>query len=543
MRSSRISRWFGGTRGVLLTLYTMFILFASAVLRVRDAQFLPKWLLLSALLSALLCPPLLRFAEKLRIGDPGDCRIDSRKWALIFFAVPLICFLFKFIVYYPGGFLSDSLDQYGQALTGQYNNWHPVIHTLLFFTLPLSLSGGWVGSIILFQILLFSLALSYAFSTLRRIAGTRFALVSLLLVLLNPETTNLAVFPFKDTAFGIGVLLLVSFTLRIFFSSGDWLRKPLNLIVFAVVLALTALIRHNGVLFVVPLLLALCFLVPWKRLAALAACAVFLFCGIRFPLYSALQVSAPASPAFETLGLPLSIICSCAVRAPESLDEETMTFATRLISPEGLASFTDIRDFNDVKYKQATDIPAIAEYGAGRILSMAARCFFCAPLAAFRSLFGVTDVVFTLTDDYNYCDYPRTRSLQYPELLMQGIPSLQNLCNRVSAVLNLVFPWLFMYVGAMHYVLIVLLLAKCRFKAREGRQKILMVLPVFVYNFGTVLLLSGVADSSRYFAYTFWVTPFLVALLLRGKFVPSATRESFPSSLPDAGQSGGFPLS
>ena len=145
---------------------------------------------------------------------------------------------------------------------------------------------------------------------------------------------------------------------------------------------------------------------------------------------------------------------------------------------------------------------------------MAARCFVHAPLVSFRILIGITDVVYTLTDDYNYCDYPRTSGNEY-RLGMQGIPALQNLCNRLSGVLNLTLPWLFMYVGAMHFVLLVLILAKCSFRTKIGGRKILVVLPVFVYNGGTALLLSGLKDSSRYFAYTFWLMPFLVALLLR----------------------------
>ena len=289
MRPPEIPDRPGRTRCVLLALYTFFVFFAFAVLKVPGAQYLPKWFLLIAAACALLCPLLLRRAGRLRLAAPAADEASSRKWAVIFFAVPLVCFLFKYMVYWPGAFMTDSMVQYGQAVTGEYDNWHPVIHTLLFFRLPLLLSGGWKGSVVLFQIILFSLALSYAFSTLRRIAGERFALVSLAFVLLNPETTNLAVFPVKDTAFGIGALVLVSFTLRIFFSSGEWIRKPLNLLVFAAVLALTSLVRHNGVLFTVPLLFALCLLIPWKRLLALAACFAVLFCGIRFPLYSALK--------------------------------------------------------------------------------------------------------------------------------------------------------------------------------------------------------------------------------------------------------------
>ena len=514
MRSSGVCRRFGGYRSVLLAIYTLMVLFSSAILRVQKAQYLPKWFLLTAAAGAVFCPLILRRAEHLDIARPAADDRGAGKWALLFFAVPFICFLFKYVVYWPGAFVSDSFDQYGQAITGNYENWHPVIHTLLFFRLPLFLGGGWNGSIVLFQIILFSLALSYAFSTLRRIAGIRFALISLAFVLLNPETTNIAVFPVKDTAFGIGALLLTAFTMRIYFSSGEWLRKPRNLIVFSVVLALTTLMRHNGILFTLPLLFAMCFLVPWKRILALAACSAVLVCGIRFPLYSALHAETKASPAFETLGLPLTVILGCGKYAPETLDEETKEFVTRLIPAETLDAIEPLRDFNAIKYKSQTNIPLIGEYGAGRILSMAARCFVHAPLASLRSLIGLTDVVYTLTDDYNYCDYPQTRSSDYG-LSMQGIPFLQKLCNKASAVLNLTLPWLFMYVGAMHYALIVLILAKCGFRKKNGRRKILVVLPVFIYNLGTALLLSGVKDSSRYFIYTFWLTPFLIALLLR----------------------------
>ena len=514
MRSSGVSRWFGGYRSILLAIYTLIVLFSSAILQVQNAQYLPKWFLLLAVLCALICPLLLRRSACLGIARPAEDHQGAGKWALLFFAVPFICFLFKYIVYWPGGFVSDSFDQYGQAVTGDYVNWHPVIHTLLFFKLPLFLSGGWNGSIVLFQIILFSLALSYAFSTLRRIAGNRFALISLAFVLLNPETTNIAVFPVKDTAFGIGALLLTAFTMRIFFSSGEWLRKPRNLVVFSVVLALTTLMRHNGILFTLPLLFAMCFLVPWKRVLALAACFAVLVCGVRFPLYSALRAETKASPAFETLGLPLTVILVCAKYAPETLDEETDEFVTRLIPAETLDAVEPLRDFNSIKYKSQTNIPLIGEYGTGRIVSMAARCFVHAPLVSLRGLIGLTDVVYTLTDDYNYCDYPRTRGSDYG-LGMQGIPFLQDLCDKASAMLNLTLPWLFMYVGAMHFVLIVLILAKCGFRKKSGWRKILVILPVFIYNLGTALLLSGVKDSSRYFAYTFWLTPFLVALLLR----------------------------
>ena len=515
MKSTRLSRWLGGSHGLLLILYTLFVLFTASVLRVQDAQYLPKWLLLLACLCCVLCPWLLRRTGRLRIAVPAaEESAPAWKWRFLFFAVPFLCFLVKYIVYYPGGFTSDSIVQYEQVLTGQYDNWHPAIHTLLFFALPLFLTGGWAGSIVLFQILLFSLALSCAFSTLRRVAGNRFACFSLAFVLLNPETANLAVSPWKDVAFGIGALLLVSMVLRIRFFPEERSVGFLRLLFIGIVLALTVLMRHNAVLFVAPLLLALGFLLPRKRFAALLCCFAVVFCGIRFPLYSALHVSSPGERAVETLGLPMTIIGACAKHAPETLDAETAEFITRVAPREVWDTCDDYRDFNTVKWHPLTDLTVVGEYGAPRILSMAARCFVHAPMVSFRSLIRLTDVVYTLTDDYNYCDYPKDRLNSYG-LEIRGFPALQEIWNRASGAVNLTFPWLFMYAGAMHFVLLVLLLAKCRFRRKKDRPKILAVLPVFVYNWGTALLLTGASDGSRFFAYTFWVMPFLAALLLR----------------------------
>lgn len=501
------------SHGILLTLYAFFVLFTFAVLRVNNLQYLPKWFLVTLAAGILVCPLLLKGAEKLRIPAPAE-ETGSRKWALVFFAVPFVCFIAKYLIFYPGGFTTDSFAQYEQALTGQYNNWHPVIHTLLFFKLPLLLTGGWIGGIHLFQILLFSLTLCCAFSTLRRIAGNRFTLVSLAFVLLNPETTNIALFPLKDAAFGMGAVLLITFMLKIVFSSGEWLRRPLHMAAFAAVLALTALVRHNAVLFAAPLVLALFFTVPWKRAAAVVLCAAVLVLGVNVPLYRTLKVEAPGERSVEMLGLPLTVISACAKYAPETLDGETAEFVSRLAPREVWEDHETRGNFNAVKWDPRTDTSVVEEYGAGKVISMAARCFVRAPLCALQSLIRLTDVVYTVSDDYNYCDYPLITDNPYG-LSTQGVPFLQKACNTVSGVLNLTLPWLFQYVGAMHFVLLTVLLAKCRFRRKADWKKILCVLTVFIYNFGTALLLTGAADSSRFFHYTFMLTPLLLALLLR----------------------------
>lgn len=46
-------------------------------------------------------------------------------------------------------------------------------------------------------------------------------------------------------------------------------------------------------------------------------------------------------------------------------------------------------------------------------------------------------------------------------------------------------------------------------------KKILLVLPVFAYNFGTALLLTGYADIARFCCYTRLIFPFLLIIMLK----------------------------
>ena len=96
----------------------------------------------------------------------------------------------------------------------------------------------------------------------------------------------------------------------------------------------------------------------------------------------------------------------------------------------------------------------------------------------------------------------------------QGIARLRDLWDTVCSRLYIVFPWGFMYIGAMHLILIVVVLAKCRFRKWEDWKRIFLVLPVFVYNWGTTLLLTGAPDSARFFFYTFMVVPVVLVPVL-----------------------------
>ena len=512
---NRFMQYINGIQDLILILYTTLIFSAYFFFTTGQVTYWIRWTLFVLALSVVVCPWLIRWLKTgdfCRAEEAQGIRRKDRKWRLIFLLVPLSVLLLKYVIYYPGAMSTDSLWQYEQAVTGKYNDWHPVIQTILSITLPLKLTGGWIGSITLFQILALGLTITYALFTIREYAGDRFAFLSMLFMVLNPSVTNTAMFPWKDVTFGIGALLLASFSLRICMTHGKWITKPVNAVVFVITAALTSVVRHNGPLFIIPLVLAVVLWVGFRKTILVCVGIVILVAGIKIPLYSALNVQPAGERKIEMLGLPLNVIAAVAKYAPQDLDEETRSFVQEA-GPKEVWNRYEYGNFNNVKWEPGFE-DAVVEKHADRILPMAWSCLTRNPQEAIRGLIRLTDVVYTVCDDYKYFDFPFPAEDEYG-FEKGGIPVLQVVNEKASLVLFTILPWLFLYIGAMHYSLLAVGLARFRLNRWKDWKKIFFVLPIFIYNFGTTLLLTSAHDSARFFCYTFLVTPVALVLLCR----------------------------
>ena len=146
-------------RVALLILYLWPVLFLCYVL--TSSNSIAKRTIAVGAIDILLvllfmCPQLISFFQKLNIRK--DNAINSFSKSALFariFIISITVLLIYYIACYPGLFSPDSIEQSQQALGKiNYNDWHPALHTLLFFTLPLKLTSGWMGSIVLLQIII-----------------------------------------------------------------------------------------------------------------------------------------------------------------------------------------------------------------------------------------------------------------------------------------------------------------------------------------------------------------------------------------------------
>ena len=142
-------------------------------------------------------------------GGLEAAELPRKKKLAMFTATAVIVFLIRLIwilAYYPGSFSYDSILQYGQASTGSYSDWHPVWHTILFFTIPLKVFGK-PAAIVILQNIYLALILGYMAVTIAEIWNIKAAIISIAYIVLNPYVGYIMLYPWKDVAFALGGLL------------------------------------------------------------------------------------------------------------------------------------------------------------------------------------------------------------------------------------------------------------------------------------------------------------------------------------------------
>ncbi len=461
---------------------------------------------------------LLRFLSKwnIRKDNYEYSHKEKTKYILLFFFVSLFILLFYYIAFYPACFTNDTEQQYVQALTNKYNDWHPVIQTLLAIKLPLLITGGWLGSIGLLQIVFFSIAITYLSYTVLCLAGKKIAIITYFLVILNPQTTKL-LFPLKDMSFAICIMLLMSICANIFYSKGKWIDKKINMAMLIVILSVATLLRHNSVLFIIPLIIALVIVIPPKKALTVILCFVAIIGCVKGPLYSALNVEKPDLRTTETVGLPLSVISTSVKHAPKSLDKDILEFAYKVAPEEYYESYIDDVGFNSIKWKEQTNLYVIEEYDAKEILNMTLRCFEETPKYALLGFIKTTNPVYSVSDLYNYSDLPR----QYQGEIsgFKGVAAMQDFIYNYASIVLAAFMFVFLLCGVLHMFLLSGILAKIELKVIEDKKRLLFILPMFMYNYGTMFLLTGASDASRFFFYSFCISPILIVFIFKKRSV------------------------
>ena len=467
----------------------LFSLYISLVFALTySAQFTLEPLYLVLLLFAFfvlfyfLSRPIFNLAGKVTLLKK-TCKKEKVLVAAVF-AISIVYLGLWFCYYYPGWFTGDSLGQLAEAESGIYTDWHPVLHTLLAFTIPLKITRGWMGSIVLFQIIWFSLSLAYMVKTLLRHGNTSFALIAFAFILFNPVTGAIMKQPWKDCSFSTLSIFMMAFALNIIFDK-DWIRKPINLVSLIVISVVATIVRHNALLFTIPLAIAIIHYIKPKHLKIIYPVSVLvLFLLIKGPLYSALGVTDPGNRTVETMGLPMIIIGETVKESPELLDEDVLDFAYSIASKETWNEYYYSGDFNSIKFDGGIDTAPIEAAGRLGVLQIMLRCFAESPKYALKGLIDGTKMVYAISGNINW-----TPEFIPPKLL--------------SPIQSTPLRYVVLYVGLGNLIVVLFALQ---------RKNGWLAFPLLIHNFGTMLLLTG--PDYRFFYLTYPISWMIIFHLI-----------------------------
>lgn len=463
------------------------------------------WLLLENGAKALSC---------LSLKGQSRCSLD---WRVLTAAFVLAMGVFgcAFAACYPGGVNYDVSNQWRQVHSGEFNNWHPLMHTLLVWLITRFADS--YPFVLLVQITAFAAAFAYLTAVIhKRGVPAWLALGCELLVTLTPLVRNTLMYAGKDNAMAIGVLLLTAWTVEILYSSGEWLKNPLHWLLFGVVLAVTTLLRHNAMLWTYVLIACIffCFKACRKHAALAAVVMAALLVLIQGPLFGALDVVYPDNFVDESMGIPMTILGDVKVTEPDKLDEETTAFLATLATDEEWQSTYRLHNYNSIKF--TFDREYVARKPLGELLGMTARTALAAPRTAFEAFNGLTDLVWDVTGEGEGTLTVRN-SGDIPEVNFKSA-KLNALGGKFVSVFDWLTElplvrWLTQNVGVQ---MLLLLLVTLWALYRHGVKVLMLALPTLIYNLGTMMLLAS--NDARFFQFAMTISiPCMLALLFLPK--------------------------
>lgn len=510
---------------VCLALYLAYVAYLSkSSLFVSTADTLGS-LLWFGLIAAGLYGLLLFACQKLDVKPAAAKPVKPVRLWFVCLAVSAVALGSAFLKAYPGGVSYDAANQWWQAHSGEYNNWHPVFHTLLIRLCTLLIDR--YPFVVLVQCAAFAIVFAYLTASLHKMGVPAWLAVAVhVLVHLTPLVRNTLMYVWKDNAMCIATVILCAQTIRMLASHGEWLRKWYNAVWFGLMLAFATLVRHNAILFTLPLaVIVLCSFAGVRRMAALSlavmAAATLL---VKGPLYGSLDVVYPDNTAEEAVGLPMIVLGNAMQQQPEALDEDARAFLVTLAEEESWRKVYRLNDYNAIKFTFAREL--IADRNPLDILGMAATTAFRAPRLAFEAFNGTTGLVWDVTGE-NKAFVTVTNSGHIPEESI-GQPLLNGagkwLCALLDAPMQLLpLRWLTQNIGVQQ---LLLLLAVLVTMYRKGPAVLALGFPTLIYNLATMLLLCG--NDARFFQFAMAVTlPSILALfwLPGDKMLPKSLEE------------------
>lgn len=501
------------THGLMCLLVALYAAMVVVLMR-TDAMPVPSFLLLAGGLFAL-C---LLLSKKLgRLGfdlsaEPETYSLRAFLFAAGFAFAVLMVYL---IAYWPGGFSSDNTYQWRQITdSAAFTDWHPALHTILLWLIT-RVSNS-LSLVVALQALCYALAVGHLTATLLRWRVPKvLCLLTALYLSASPGISNLLIFPWKDCAFAICVLVLSAQLFALHASRGAWLGKKRNLIALGATLCLCAILRHNGIALVLAACVWLFVSFPrfFLRLGGALVTMLVLFVLIKGPLYGAFDVEKTQTRIDELIGLPLTVLSHIYVEAPQSLDADIVEFLEDVAPREIYTEHHRPGDWNETKWFMGY-IYTNRPYSVPEIFSFTLRAMIKEPALGLEALgllwqmpmWPVSDAYWRIAPHLDPTAEGHGFVKNHQPLLVRVLNAL---CRYTS---HPAFAWAVWLPG---FWLMMIMVFCVLFARQRPLSALLMPAMLIAYHLATCIMLSSSTDYRFFLSLMMAAPAVLIALMAR----------------------------
>lgn len=353
--------------------------------------------------------------------------------------------------------------------------------------------------------------LGYMAETIYEILNIKCAILAFAYILSNPYTGTIAMYPWKDVTFAITVLWIMCVVVRIIFKKYNSDKLKIQIILLGILMANATVFRHNAILFTGTLLIALLFVLERKQVLNLVIICATMLILIKGPAYFILDVVPAEKRTQEVVGLPLTILANVTKETPELLNNETAKFMYSIADQADWEGKYVCGDFNSIKWS-GIDLSIVNQTNIGKILKMTLNSIVESPQASLEAVISLTNIVYGIEGEIKGDTVPAITPNEIG-ICYSGNVNIANFLQSYRTFYNnSIFKYL-RYVGVSIVLMLWVILGKMNLKCKNDWKKIGLCIPIFIYNFGTMLMLSG--QDLRFFYVSFLVCPMVFLIILK----------------------------
>ncbi|WP_191560040.1 DUF6020 family protein [Metabacillus idriensis] len=235
-------------------------------------------------------------------GVKGEKQLSKSK--IMIYALPsILVWITYWIAFFPAGMTPDSLAQWDQAHTGQLDNWHPVVYTLLIMFLTQIWDNPAIVS--LFQIVIIAGIIGYTCYRLEKFNFPKWSTWTLAVFFaISPVNSIYSITIWKDVLYSAFLLLFIVLVFNIVKTKGLWIKSKSHFFFFIITSLSLIFFRHNGFpVFIVTMILILVFYWNVKKQVIIGLTSVaIIYLLVTGPVFNILGVK-PSDPN-EALSIP-----------------------------------------------------------------------------------------------------------------------------------------------------------------------------------------------------------------------------------------------